>query len=114
MQNPNKKIISIIVPVFNTEKYVKKCIESILCQSYKNIELIIIDDGSTDNSGLIIDEYSMLDSRIKVVHKQNGGQASARNIGLDLAKGDYIGFVDSDDWIEPTMIENMLDRKSVV
>ena len=97
--------ISIIVPVYNVEKYLGKCIESILNQTFRDFELILVDDGSTDSSGKICDEYSLKDSRIKVIHKENGGLSSARNTGLDIAKGEYIGFVDSDDWIEMDMYE---------
>ena len=98
-------LISIIVPVYNVEKYLKRCIESITNQTYKNIEIILVDDGSTDNSSKICDEYKNKDKRIKVIHKTNGGISSARNRGLDIAKGDYIGFVDSDDYISPNMYE---------
>ena len=99
--------ISIIVPVYNVEKYLKRCIDSILNQSFTDFELILVDDGSTDNSGKIIDEYALKDKRIKVIHKENGGQGSARNRGLDIAKGNYIGFVDSDDWIHKDMYKCM-------
>ncbi|WP_394188554.1 glycosyltransferase family 2 protein [Paenisporosarcina quisquiliarum] len=102
------KKISIVVPIFNTEKYLEKCIKSILQQSYENIELILINDGSTDSSGKICDDYSKKDCRIKVRHKTNGGQSSARNLGIDLATGSYIGFVDSDDWIKTDMYEKLL------
>lgn len=100
--------ISIIVPVYNAEIYLIECIESILKQSYKNIELILINDGSLDLSGKICDDYSKKDCRIKVKHKLNGGQSSARNAGIDLATGSYIGFVDSDDWIKFDMYEKLL------
>lgn len=99
----NDKKISIIVPVYNVEDFVGKCIESILNQSYKNLEIILVDDGSTDNSGKICDEYATRDSRIKVIHKENGGPSAARNMGLDVASGEYISFVDSDDFIHPQM-----------
>lgn len=99
--------ISIIVPVYNVEKYLKRCIDSILNQSFENFELILVDDGSTDNSGKIVDEYEGIDKRIRVIHKENGGQGSARNRGLDIAKGNYIGFVDSDDWIHRDMYKYM-------
>ena len=95
--------ISIIIPVYNVEKYLKRCIDSILNQSFENFELILVDDGSTDNSGKIVDEYEGIDKRIRVIHKQNGEQESARNRGLDIAKGNYIGFVDIDDWIHRDM-----------
>ena len=97
--------ISIVVPVYNVEKYLDKCINSILNQTLSEFELILIDDGSKDSSGLICDKYAESDKRIKVIHKSNGGISSARNVGLDVAKGKYIGFVDSDDWIERDMYE---------
>lgn len=100
--------ISIIVPVYKVEKYLSKCIESILNQTLKNFELLLIDDGSPDNSGIICDEYALKDNRIKVIHKENGGVSSARNYGLNIAKGKYVGFVDADDWIEPDMYEKIL------
>lgn len=102
--------ISIIVPIYNVEKYLKRCIDSILNQSFKNFELILVDDGSTDNSGKIIDEYESIDKRIRVIHKENGGQGSARNRGLDIAKGNYIGFVDSDDWIHRDMYKILYEN----
>lgn len=102
------KTISAIVPVYNVKDFVGKCIESILNQSYKNLEIILVDDGSTDNSGEICDEYAAKDNRIKVIHKENGGLSSARNAGLDVATGDYIGFVDSDDYIHPDMYATLL------
>lgn len=98
-------LISIIVPVYNMEIYLRKCIDSILCQTYKNIELILVDDGSTDSSPQICDEYAELDDRVKVIHKHNTGQADSRNKGINIAKGEYIGFVDSDDWIDADMYE---------
>ncbi len=100
--------ISTIVPVYNTEKYLNKCIDSILKQTYKDFELILVDDGSTDTSGAICDEYAKKDERVVVIHKENGGQATARNIGLDAAKGEYVSFIDSDDYIEPEMYETMI------
>jgi glycosyltransferase involved in cell wall biosynthesis len=95
--------ISIIVPVFNVERFIHSCIESILDQTFKDFELILVNDGSTDQSGDICDEYSNKDKRIIVIHKENGGQSSARNRGIDVAKGDYFGFIDSDDWIDKDM-----------
>ncbi|MGL5969310.1 MAG: glycosyltransferase family 2 protein [Kluyvera sp.] len=92
-------LISIIVPVYNVEQYLSRCLESLLSQTYKNIEIILVNDGSTDSSGILCDEYAGRDTRIRVVHKQNGGLSSARNTGISIAKGKYIGFVDSDDWI---------------
>lgn len=105
--------ISIIVPVYNVEKYLENCIESILNQTFKDFELILVDDGSTDNSGKICDIYEKKDSRIKVIHKNNGGLSSARNAGLDIACGKYVGFVDSDDSIHPKMYEvlyNLIEK----
>lgn len=104
--------LSIIVPVYNTEKYIRQCIDSILNQEFQNFELLLIDDGSTDLSGDICDEYANKDNRIVVFHKSNGGQSSARNIGIDNAKGNYIGFVDSDDWIHKDMYAKLL-KKSI-
>lgn len=92
--------ISIIIPVYQAEKYLYRCLDSILTQSYSRLEVILIDDGSRDRSPQICDEYAKKDSRVKVIHKKNGGAASARNSGIDVATGEYIGFVDSDDWIE--------------
>jgi glycosyltransferase involved in cell wall biosynthesis len=105
-----KQLISVIVPVFNVEEYLPKCLDSILCQTYKNLEIIIVNDGSTDNSAQICEEHARRDSRIKIIHKKNGGLSSARNAGLDIATGEYIGFVDSDDFIEKNMYEDMLNE----
>ena len=101
--------ISVIVPVYNVEKYINRCVDSIINQTYKNLEIILVDDGSPDNCGKICDEYAKKDGRIKVVHKENGGVSSARNIGLDIATGDYIGFIDSDDYIELDMFECLVN-----
>lgn len=101
-------MISVIVPVYNMEKYLEKCVRSILDQDYKDIELILVDDGSKDSSPAMCDEFAKQDERIKVIHKENGGQGSARNMGLDIAKGDYISFIDSDDWVEPDMYTNLI------
>ena len=100
-------MISVIVPVYNEGKYLRQCVDSIINQTYKNLEIILIDDGSTDDSGVICDEYAKLDSRVKAIHKQNAGQSIARNQGLDIATGDYIGFVDSDDTICPDMFARL-------
>ena len=105
-----KPLVSIIVPIYNVEKYLRKCIDSILNQTLENIEVILVNDGSTDNSGKIIDEYKVRDSRVIAIHKENGGQSSARNIGLDIAKGKYIGFVDSDDWIDKDMYNQLVKK----
>jgi len=101
-------LISVIIPVYNVEKYLHECINSIIGQTYHNLEIILIDDGSTDSSGVICDEYEKQDSRIIVLHKKNGGLSDARNAGLDNCRGEYIAFVDSDDYISPYFIEIML------
>ena len=93
-------LITVIVPIFNVENYLSKCIESIIKQTYRNLEIILVDDGSTDDSPIICDKYAKLDSRIKVIHKLNGGLSDARNCGMRIAQGRYIAFVDSDDYIE--------------
>ena len=98
-------LISVIVPVYNVEKYLKRCIDSILNQTYKNLEIILVDDGSPDDCGKICDDYAQKDSRVKVIHQENAGLSMARNAGLDIAKGEFIAFVDSDDYIHPQMYE---------
>ena len=100
-----KDLISIIIPVYKVEKYIHRCLESVINQTYTNLEVILIDDGSPDDCGKICDEYAKKDNRIKVVHKQNGGQSEARNQGLEIASGEYIGFVDSDNYIKEDMFE---------
>ena len=100
-------MLSVIIPVYNVEKYLSRCVDSVLNQTYKNFELILVDDGSLDNSPVICDEYENKDSRIKVIHKENGGLSSARNAGLEICKGDYIFFIDSDDWLTD---ENVLEE----
>ena len=102
-----RALISVIVPVYKVEKYIHKCIESIINQTYDNLEIILIDDGSPDNCPKICDEYALRDNRIKVIHQENKGLSSARNKGIELAKGEYIGFVDSDDYIEPSMFQDL-------
>lgn len=107
------KKVSVIVPVYNVEKYLQKCIDSILQQTYDNLEIILVDDGSTDNSGNICDLYRDIDKRIKVIHKMNGGLSDARNSGLNIADGNYISFIDSDDFISPYFYEiaiNVLEK----
>lgn len=99
--------ISIIVPVFNVEKYLERCVNSLINQTYKNIEIILVDDGSPDLCPQMCDEYAKKDKRIKVLHKKNGGLSDARNAGLDVATGEYIAFVDSDDWVETDFIETL-------
>ena len=101
-------IISIIVPVYNAEKYLHRCVESILAQSFTDFELLLINDGSKDNSGEICEEYAEMDSRIRVFHKKNGGASAARNYGLDKATGKYICFIDADDWVDKDYIESLL------
>ncbi len=107
--NTDKPEISVIVPIYKVEKYVRKCIESIINQTLRNIEIILVDDGSPDKCGEICDEYASTDSRIKVIHGSNRGVSAARNAGIELASADVIGFVDGDDWIEPQMYEKLLD-----
>lgn len=102
-----KPKISIIVPIYNMELYLRKCLDSIKAQTFTDWECILVDDGSTDSSGLICDEYASEDARFRVVHKENGGVSSARNAGLDAAIGDYIGWVDPDDWTEPEMFATL-------
>ena len=106
----NLPIISIIIPVYNAEKELKKCVESILRQTQKNIEIILIDDGSADASLSICQKYAEGDCRVKVVHQKNAGVSAARNAGIEVANGQYIGFVDSDDWIAPEMYERLLSE----
>ena len=98
-------LISIIVPVYNVKDYVEKCLDSICGQSYTNLEIVVVDDGSTDGSGKICDAYASKDRRIKVIHRKNGGLSAARNEGLDAATGEFLGFVDSDDWVEHNACE---------
>lgn len=97
-----EKKISIIIPAYNVEKYIAKCLHSVINQSYKNLDVIVVDDGSKDRTGCIIDDYSAKDNRIRAVHQPNGGLPNARNTGMKYANGDYVMFLDSDDWIEPT------------
>ena len=101
--------VSIIVPVYNVEMFVSRCIESICEQTHKNIEIILVDDGSTDGSGEICDKYSLKDSRIRVVHKDNSGVSATRNVGIRICKGDYICFVDGDDYVMPDYVDYMLE-----
>lgn len=102
------KVVSIVVPIYNVEKYLYRCVDSILNQSYQNLEVILVDDGSPDNCGKICDEYAVKDSRVKVIHKYNGGLSDARNYGLNYASGQYIIFIDSDDYIEKQLVERAL------
>lgn len=104
----DKGLISIIIPVYNVEPYINRCLESVINQTYPYLEIIIVDDGSTDGSGQICDAYQNMDKRIRVFHKKNGGPSSARNLGLHYAKGEFVGFVDSDDFIDLDMYDSML------
>lgn len=104
------KKISIIVPVYKTEQYLDRCVESIVNQTYKNLEIILVDDGSTDNCTAMCDKWAEKDNRIKVIHKENGGVSSARNAGIDIASGEYIGFVDGDDWIDTDMYDFLMSH----
>ena len=110
--------VSITVPIYNTEKYLKRCLDSILKQTYRNIEIILVDDGSSDSSSKIIDDYTHKDSRIKAIHQKNAGQSAARNTGIKKATGEFISFVDSDDEIKPIFIETLLslykDKKTSI
>ena len=99
------ELISVIVPVYKVEKYLHKCVESILNQKYTEIEIILVDDGSPDGCGAICDEYAKKDSRVKVIHKKNGGLSDARNAGLDISRGKYIAFIDSDDYVAPEFLD---------
>ena len=99
----DEKLVSVIIPAYNIEDYIGRCLDSIISQTYKNLEIIVVDDGSRDRTGEILDNYAKKDRRIKVIHKENGGVSSARNKGIEVAEGDYIGFIDGDDLIEPEM-----------
>ena len=96
-------MLSVIIPVYKVEQYLCRCIDSVLAQTYTDLEIILVDDGSPDGSGAICDEYAAKDSRIKVIHQKNAGVSAARNAGMDLASGEYLAFIDSDDFIEPEM-----------
>lgn len=109
IDNKNHIVISVIVPIYKVEKYLRKCVQSLLNQTYDNIDIILVDDGSPDLCGEICDEFAAIDSRIVVIHKENGGLSSARNAGIDIATGDYIMFVDSDDYVEPDFCEKALN-----
>lgn len=104
-----QKLLSIIIPIYNVEAYLEKCVNSVRNQTYKNIEIILVDDGSPDKCPEICDRFAKEDDRINVIHKENGGQGSARNMGLDIAKGDYIAFIDSDDYVDENMYEIMIE-----
>lgn len=105
--------ISVIIPVYKVEKYLDNCIKSIVAQTYRNLEIILVDDGSPDNCPAMCDAWAKKDNRIKVIHKENGGLSDARNVGMAAATGDFIGFVDSDDWISPDMYQLLYDRMKI-
>ena len=107
----DKSLVSIIIPVYNSEMYIKKCLNSVVSQTYKKLEIILVDDGSTDNSSQICDNYADNDNRIKVIHQSNGGQASARNNAIKFANGDYILYVDSDDILTVDHVEYLVNLK---
>ena len=99
-----EELISVIIPVYKVEEYLDECVLSVIRQTYANLEIILVDDGSPDNCPRMCDEWATKDSRIKVIHKENGGLSDARNAGLDAAEGQYIAFIDSDDYIKPDMM----------
>ena len=103
-----RPLISVIVPIYGVEKYLEQCLDSILNQTYRQLEIILIDDGSTDRCGEICDRYASRDSRIKVIHQTNQGLSAARNVGMDMATGEYISFIDSDDYIDLHFYEKMV------
>ena len=107
--NTDVSLVSVVIPIYNVENYLHQCLDSVVNQTYRNLEIILVDDGSTDGCGAICDRYAGDDNRIRVLHTENRGLASARNAGLDEAKGDFLSFVDSDDWIESTAIESLLN-----
>ncbi|MCL2572616.1 MAG: glycosyltransferase [Defluviitaleaceae bacterium] len=104
-----KLLVSVIIPVYNAADFLFRCLDSVLAQTHTHLEVILINDGSVDQSGNICDQYAQHDNRIKVIHQKNGGVSAARNVGLNYATGDWVGFVDADDWIEPNMYEKMID-----
>ena len=111
MENKTEQncLISVIVPVYNILDCLERCVNSICAQTWKNLEILLVDDGSTDGTGKLCDLLAEKDDRIRVFHKPNGGSSSARNLGISMAKGKWIGFVDSDDWIEPQMYERLYE-----
>ena len=111
MQKKEKQpLVSVVVPIYNVERFLRQAVDSILNQTLKDIEVILVDDGSPDNCGKICDEYAEKDSRVRVIHQKNGGLGNAYNNGIAAAKGEYIGFVEPDDWIEPEMYEVMYEN----
>lgn len=111
--NDTTNLVSIVVPIFNSSKWIENCIESILKQNYENIELILINDGSTDNSEIICQKWIKIDNRVQYFYQDNSGVSSARNIGINIAKGKYICFVDSDDWLDPQYVSSMMETASL-
>ena len=110
-------VISVIIPVYKVEAYLERCLRSVLAQSHSELEIILVDDGSPDECPALCDQWTQRDSRIRVIHKENGGLSSARNAGLAVCRGEYISFVDSDDWIEPGMLSyllGLLERLSLI
>lgn len=101
------ELVTVIIPVYKVEKYLKKCIDSVIRQTYSNLEILLVDDGSPDNCGKICDDFARIDTRIKVIHKKNGGLSDARNTGIDVMTGMYVVFIDSDDWVSPYYVENL-------
>ena len=105
----NEPLISVIVPVYDVEKYLPKCLDSLLAQTWRNLEIIVVDDGSPDGSWDIMQDYAARDSRVRIFRKKNGGVSAARNFGMDAAEGEYLGFVDPDDWVSPHYLEWMAE-----
>ena len=102
-----KALITVIIPVYNTLEYLPRCVQSVMAQTYENLEILLVDDGSTDGSSELCDGFAAKDPRVRVLHKENGGSSSARNLGLSECRGDYVGFVDSDDHVDPDMYETL-------
>ncbi len=109
MEEQERKLITVIIPVYNKSEYLRTCLDSVLAQSHEELEILLVDDGSTDDSPAICEEYAKKDARVRVIRKENGGASSARNLGIVEAKGDFIGFVDADDWIEPDMYRTLYE-----
>lgn len=109
MRNENP-LITVIIPIYNIMDCLERCVSSVCAQTYRNLEILLVDDGSTDGTGALCDRLAERDGRIRVFHKENGGSSSARNLGLQKARGEYLGFVDSDDFIEPDMYERLMEQ----
>lgn len=108
-----EELISVVVPIYNKKEYLRKCVDSLLAQTYSNLEILLIDDGSTDGSAGLVDEYSNLDARVRVIHKKNGGLSDTRNTGIRESKGQFVGFIDADDYVEPDMYEKLYNAYTV-